>query len=159
FGVFVVDRHVAREYEHRRTRRIGGGNRADHVGEARTFSPRGGCYFSGHPGERIGRVTHRAFVAPRVGPYAFNSDRILDVALSRTAKKRRESFFFADPGKDLRPGHREARLCGSDLRSLGKRLGDLYRSAFGDVGSVRSALVESAESGDAGAGDRTREEL
>src|SRR5262249_41730990 len=151
-------RHVAGEDQHRRPRRVRGGDCANHVGKARALSAGSRRYFTSHPGERVSGMTHRSFVAPGISRYSLDRDRILDVVVSRTTEKRRQTFFLTDSGEHLCPGHWEAGLGARSLRRLSEFVRDLYRSAIRGIGAVRCSFAHCGERRGSHAGKGAREE-
>jgi hypothetical protein len=152
--VLGEDRLVAGENQDGGSGGVGRRDRADHVGEARSFGPGRRRDLTGCPTEGIGGVTHRPFVASAIRGDPGVGDGVNDAIVARTTEQRLDALLLARAGEDLRAGHWEVnrgerrRLCGLELLGYRDRLDVFFLGSKGETpGAKRGSRGASAHDG------------
>ncbi len=126
-GVVARHRHVRRQHEQRRARRVGRADVHDHVGEAGTLGAGARGDLAGDADEAVGGGAHAAFGAATVGGDALGRDRVDDRVVAGRAEQRREPFLAAGAREHLGAVHREL----GGLRGFGARRREVVGDAYG----------------------------
>ena len=131
-GVVARHRHVRRQHQQRRARRVRRADVHDHVGEAGALGARARGDLAGDADEAVGGGAHAALGATAVGGDALGRDRVDDRVVARRAEQRGQAFLAAGAREHLGAVHREL----GGLRRLGARRGEVVRDADGVAGGV-----------------------